>query len=128
MLSMILLTMGAAITILWGVAHLFPTKNVAGGFGEISADNRRILVMEWMTEGFALIFIGALMGFVTYAWGPADPHTTHIAWACAAMLISMAVLFKIEWLVLNSGGAYERDLHLFYRLYINALRACWWYY
>ena len=102
-MSTILLTVGAALPTLWGIAHLFPTKNVADGFGEISVDNRRILVMEWMIEGFALIFIGALILLVTYAWGPADPHTAHIAYACSAMLIAMAVLslftgFRVKFL------------------------------
>ena len=50
----------------WGVAHLFPTRNVILGFGEISADNKRIIQMEWITEGVALIFIGVLVAIVTY--------------------------------------------------------------
>jgi hypothetical protein len=37
----------SAILIAWGSAHLAPTRTVAASFGEISADNRRILVMEW---------------------------------------------------------------------------------
>jgi hypothetical protein len=36
---------GAAL-ILWGVAHLLPTRQVADGFGEIGVANRRILVTE----------------------------------------------------------------------------------
>ena len=65
MLSQILLYIGAAIPVFWGIAHLFPTKSVVAGFGEISLDNRRIITMEWIIEGVALIFLGALVAGVT---------------------------------------------------------------
>ena len=66
----LLLLIGAALTIIWGVAHLFPTKSVVKGFGNISIDNQRIITMEWITEGVALIFIGVLVGAVTFV----DPN------------------------------------------------------
>ncbi|MFH1296169.1 MAG: hypothetical protein ABIJ04_02710 [Bacteroidota bacterium] len=50
-----------ATTFGWGVAHLFPTKSVVKGFGDISEVNRNILRMEWITEGIALIFLGILV-------------------------------------------------------------------
>ena len=62
----ILTYIGSFLLLGWGVAHLFPTRNVILGFGEISADNRRIIQMEWITEGVALIFIGVLVTIVTY--------------------------------------------------------------
>ena len=52
---------GAALTIIWGVAHLFPTNNVIKNFGEISEDNKRILRMEWINEGLTLIFLGSVI-------------------------------------------------------------------
>lgn len=58
--------LGAAIVTLWGAAHLVPTRGVVRGFGEISVDNRRIITMEWVTEGVALLFIGALVAAVTW--------------------------------------------------------------
>jgi hypothetical protein len=58
--------LGSFLVFGWGVAHLFPTGNVVRGFGEISTDNRRIITMEWIIEGVALIFIGVLVAFVTY--------------------------------------------------------------
>ena len=61
----LLLYIGAALTIIWGIAHLFPTKSVVNGFGDIGVDNRRIITMEWIIEGVALIFIGVLVGAVT---------------------------------------------------------------
>ncbi len=66
MIDQILLYIGSAITIFWGIAHLFPTKSVVQGFGDISLDNKRIITMEWIIEGIALIFIGALVATVTF--------------------------------------------------------------
>ena len=66
MLQLVFLYLGAGLTLLWGIAHLFPTKSVVEGFGEISLDNRRIITMEWIVEGVALIFIGLLVGVVTF--------------------------------------------------------------
>ena len=61
-----LLYLGAALPLFWGIAHLFPTKDVINGFGDISADNRRIITMEWINEGAALIFVGILIATVTF--------------------------------------------------------------
>jgi hypothetical protein len=60
----ILLYLGAALTTLWGISHLFPTGNVVKGFGAISADNRHIITMEWINEGVTLIFTGVLVAVV----------------------------------------------------------------
>jgi len=65
MADQILLYIGSALTVFWGIAHLFPTKSVVQGFGDISLDNKRIITMEWIIEGIALIFIGVLVGAVT---------------------------------------------------------------
>ena len=61
----ILLYLGAGLTILWGIAHLIPTKNVVNDFGNISQDNRHIITMEWIIEGVSLIFMGVLVAVVT---------------------------------------------------------------
>ena len=61
MIGHVLIYVGAAITIIWGIAHLFPTKSVVKGFGDISADNKNIITMEWIVEGVALIFIGVIV-------------------------------------------------------------------
>ena len=54
MINLVLLYAGAALPLIWGVAHLFPTKNVVAGFGDISLDNKRIITMEWINEAAAL--------------------------------------------------------------------------
>jgi hypothetical protein len=61
----LLLYLGAALTTLWGISHLIPTRGVVAGFGDISDDNRHIITMEWIVEGVSLIFIGVLIGLVT---------------------------------------------------------------
>ena len=69
-MSMQILTYAASIILLgWGVAHLFPTRNIVRSFGEISADNKRIITMEWITEGVALVFIGFVVAATTYLDG-----------------------------------------------------------
>jgi hypothetical protein len=60
MINQIFLYIGSALTMIWGIAHLFPTKSVVNGFGDISTDNKRIITMEWIIEGVSLIFIGLL--------------------------------------------------------------------
>jgi len=62
----ILIYVGGFFLLSWGTAHLLATRNVIRGFGEISPDNQRIIAMEWITEGVALIFIGLLVSAVTY--------------------------------------------------------------
>jgi hypothetical protein len=57
----ILLHVALALTGLWGVAHLFATRGVVAGFGELTAGNRRIITMEWIVEGVALISTAAFV-------------------------------------------------------------------
>ena len=65
MANLVLLYLGAGLTAVWGIAHLFPTRSVLEGFGSISADNKRIITMEWIVEGVALVLIGVLVCVVT---------------------------------------------------------------
>ena len=67
----ILLGVAAVLLIGWGVSHLFPTRNVVRGFGELTDDNRRIITMEWIIEGVALISIGAITAALAY--DPSEP-------------------------------------------------------
>jgi len=64
-MNQIILYVAAAITALWGVAHLFATKGVVAGFGDITPDNKWIITMEWIVEGVALISIGAFVAAAT---------------------------------------------------------------
>lgn len=90
----VLLYLGAFLTGVWGVAHLFPTRNVVAGFGDISADNRHIITMEWIVEGVSLIFIGLLVAIVTFI----DPQTAvsqavYISSVSGLLVLAMVSLF-----------------------------------
>ncbi|MBM4433135.1 MAG: hypothetical protein FJ025_03970 [Chloroflexi bacterium] len=92
MLNNILLQVGSIIIIVWGIAHIVPTKSVVKGFGEISPDNKRIIKMEWIAEGLTLIFIGALVLGITLMAGYQNPVARNVFRASALMLIIMAIL------------------------------------
>jgi hypothetical protein len=92
MLNSVLLYIGSAVIILWGIAHIFPTKSVVTGFGPLSEDNRRIITMEWIAEGLALCFIGMLVLLTTALHEPSNPVSLLVYRISAAMLIIMAGL------------------------------------
>lgn len=46
---------GSVLLLFWGIAHLFPTRNVVEGFGDISLDSQRIITMVWIIEGVSLL-------------------------------------------------------------------------
>ena len=102
MAAQIPLHIGAALTIVWGIAHLFPTKSVVRGFGDIGIDNKRIITMEWITEGVALMFIGVLVGAVTFV----DPNSevsavvyaVSVCGLLALALVSLFTGFRISFL------------------------------
>lgn len=79
----------------WGAAHIAPTRSVVKGFGEISADNKRLIIMEWIAEGLALCFIGVLVLAVTFFDGSSDPISENVIRLSAAMLIIMAILTQL---------------------------------
>lgn len=88
----ILIFIGAAIITIWGIAHIVPTRSVVAGFGPISADNRRLITMEWIAEGITLCFIGVLVIFITITGGSRNPVSLNVYRASALMLIVMAIL------------------------------------
>jgi zinc transporter ZupT len=75
--------LAAGVTAAWGVAHIMPTGRVVAGFGNLSKDNRLILAMDWVAEGFTLVLLGVLVAVVTMRGGSADP-VTQAAYAVAA--------------------------------------------
>ena len=91
MSSLIFIYTGAALTIIWGVSHLFPTKNVVKEFGDISEDNRNILTMEWINEGATLIFIGVLLTGVTII-DSASLVSEYVYILSIIMLLALAVI------------------------------------
>jgi hypothetical protein len=102
MVSKILLFVGSALPFLWGVAHLIPTKSVVKGFGSISEDNVRIITMEWITEGVALLFLAAVVLLATVL-DHASPISNAVYWASFATLNILSVVslftgFRIDFL------------------------------
>jgi hypothetical protein len=102
MINQILAYIGAGFVAFWGIAHLFPTKGVVAGFGDISEDNRNIITMEWIVEGVALIFIGALVATVTVV-DAASPVTRAVYWLAVIGLNALSVVslftgFKVNFI------------------------------
>jgi hypothetical protein len=98
----LLLYLASLLLVVWGVAHLFPTKNVVTGFGDISLDNRRVITMEWINEGATLIFIGVLTAAVTLV-DPAGPTARAVYWLAFIMLNALSIIslftgFKVNFL------------------------------
>jgi len=85
-----LIYLGSAVVVIWGIAHIVPTRAVVAGFGPLSADNRRIISMEWVAEGLALTFIGVLMLVVALFAQPSDATAVLVLRLSAAMLVVMA--------------------------------------
>ena len=92
MINEILIYIGSAVIIIWGIAHIIPVKSVVAGFGSISPDNKRIITMEWIAEGITLCFIGLLVLFITISGGSQNPVSLNVYRASALMLVVMAIL------------------------------------
>ena len=89
-------------SLLWGIAHLFPTVSIVKAFGEISNDNKLIITMEWIVEGLTLIFLGLLTIVVTKIEA-ASKLARAVYLLITGMLFSMAILsiftgFRVEFL------------------------------
>jgi hypothetical protein len=92
MINETLLYIGSALIIIWGIAHLIPTRAIVSGFGEISEDNKKIIAMESIAEGLTLIFLGVLPLLVTILSDSTSQTGDIVYLACAAVLLIMAVL------------------------------------
>ncbi len=60
-MNSVVLYVAAAMTGLWGAAHLFATRGVIAGFGDLTTNNKRIITIEWIVEGVALISTAAFV-------------------------------------------------------------------
>ncbi|MFX1406064.1 MAG: hypothetical protein ACFFC9_03235 [Promethearchaeota archaeon] len=103
MANIILIIIGALLTMGWGVSHLIPTKNVVKDFGDITEDNKNIITMEWIIEGFTLIFIGLLVILITFLGGVENNVSQYVFLISSIMLFALAVLslftgFKVNFI------------------------------
>jgi hypothetical protein len=99
----IMVYIGGALIIIWGISHIFPTHNIVKGFGNISSDNINIIKMEWVNEGFTLIFIGILNILVTTTGGCRNRVTKSVYILTFIMLVVMSLWsfntgYKIDFL------------------------------
>lgn len=90
-MNLIFLYLAAAMIGLWGIAHLFATSGVVAGFGEITTDSRRIITMEWIVEGVALISTATFVVTATVIQ-PESTVSLAVYAVAAATLISLAVV------------------------------------
>jgi hypothetical protein len=81
--------------VFWGAAHIAPTKAVADAFGHISADNRRILMMEWVAEGMSHISIGGLVVFTAGLEGSGGASAHLVYRVLAGVLVALAALTEV---------------------------------
>ncbi len=87
----VLAYIAAALIAVWGIAHAVPTKRVVAGFAPITADNRRVLIQEWLAESLTMWGMAALVVAVTAT--AADMQVTAIVYrVLAGLLVALAVL------------------------------------
>jgi hypothetical protein len=101
-MSNLIFYISAIILIIWGTAHLIPTRNVVNGFGDISEDNKKIITMEWVVEGVSFIFIGALVATITFV-SSTNEVSFYVYCLSAVVLFSLAVVsfftgYKVKFL------------------------------
>jgi hypothetical protein len=101
-LNPIFLYIAAALTGVWGIAHLFATRGAVKGFGNLSEDNRRIITMEWIVEGIALISTAAFVAAAT-AVDPGAAVSSAVYAVALGTLVVLAVVslftgFKVAFL------------------------------
>lgn len=91
MFASVLLYTGSVIIIAWGLAHIvIPTRSILDSFKPMTAQNRRILLMEWLMEGVLLVFLGVLVALV-HALASTDALAATIVNRTSAMtLVIMA--------------------------------------
>lgn len=101
-MSQTLIYAASAMLAFWGVAHLFSTRGVVAGFGELTADNRLIITKEWIVEGVAFIATAAFVAVAT-AIQPEAAATSAIYAEAVATLVALAIVsfftgFRISFL------------------------------
>jgi hypothetical protein len=91
----LLLGFGTGLIIVWGFAHLFPTRSVVKGMGRLTEDGRRIAFGTWIAEGVTLIFVGVQLGILvlTFGW---DSYT--VLWVARISIGLLLVLTVVSFL------------------------------
>jgi len=90
-MATVLSYVAAGLVGLWGVAHAIPTRRVLAGFEPVSADNRRVVLQEWMAEAFTMWGLAAMVVAATSV----DAGSVATLWVyrvTAGILVALAVL------------------------------------
>lgn len=91
-MAAILAYVAGAVVAAWGVAHAVPTRQVLAGFEPISADNRRIVLQEWLAEALTMWGIAAVVIVVTAADGTDAAGRAWVYRAAAGLLVALGTL------------------------------------
>lgn len=101
-MNQVVLYIASILTGLWGVAHLFVTKGVVAGFGDITTDNRRIITMEWIVEGVTRIstasFVAAVAAIQPEAVVSLAVYAVAIGTLIVLAVVSLFTGFKVAFL------------------------------
>ncbi len=92
-MSSVLAYAAAGVIALWGVAHAIPTSRMLAGFAPVTADNRRVVLQEWLAEAFTMWGVAAIVVAATASGGGPGAGTRDWVYrAAAALLIALAAL------------------------------------
>ena len=84
-----------AVVAVWGVAHVVPTRPVLAGFEPITAENRRIVLQEWLAEAFTTWGIAAVVVAVTAAGGANAAARWWVYRVAAGLLVGVVPLRRL---------------------------------
>lgn len=91
-MAALLAYVAGSMVAVWGVAHVVPARRVVAGFAPITADNRRVVVQEWLAEAFTMWGIAALVIVVTAAGGTGTAAGVWAYRVAAGLLIALGTL------------------------------------
>jgi len=110
----VLAYLAGLMLVVWGVAHVAATRAVLSLYGELSTDNRRVWVMEWVAEGFTHVFVGLLVVVITAIEGAGGSGATVVYRSCAAF-----ELVLVGW----TAATGARTPYIWYRICLVVLSA-----
>lgn len=88
----VLAYLAAGLVAVWGVSHAIPTRQVVAGFEPITANNRLVLIQEWLAEAFTMWGLAAAIVVTTAVAGPDAEATVWLYRVAAGLLVALAAL------------------------------------
>lgn len=92
-----LLYIGSTLMFLLGLVHLINTKLVLSNFHQLPDENTRVLRMQWLGLGLALILIGVMVFFIAKLGNLTATSSRIAIGACGAYTCSLLVLSIINY-------------------------------